>query len=58
MRMTQEQFTDAVVEQFFIQGLNCPNFALLPMYANVVCAARHVARSECLCVEVHQPGRD
>jgi hypothetical protein len=35
--MTREEFTDAVLEQFFVQGLNCQNLSLLWMYANLEC---------------------
>jgi len=33
--MKREDFTDAVLEQFFVQGLNCQSLPLLWMYANM-----------------------
>jgi hypothetical protein len=33
--MTREDFTDAVLEQFFVQGVNCQNLPLLSVYADM-----------------------
>src|SRR6266849_2666121 len=33
--MTGEEFTDAVLEHFFVRGLNCQSLPLLWMYANI-----------------------